>query len=208
MLARAKGEEGFGLIELLIAMTVLNIGILAIVAAFNSGAFALRRSNMIASASAIADKKMELYRALRNCAIYLKTTGGYTIPTSGPYAAQSMAASQITDSTTLTSWSTMSGPIDTVPFGMTAQKSGQSVCPVAPPTATAGNPDPGSAHQQVTAADGRQYWVDTYVTTAAVTNGEPVKQVTILVRDPDDSTNTRVLMRESSTFDYYTAPNS
>ena len=35
--ARPRDESGFGLIELLMAMVMLNIGILAIVAAFNSG---------------------------------------------------------------------------------------------------------------------------------------------------------------------------
>ena len=38
---RLRSEKGFGLLELLMAMTILNVGILAIVAAFNSGALAL-----------------------------------------------------------------------------------------------------------------------------------------------------------------------
>ena len=33
-----RSEEGFGLIELLIAMVILNVGLLALVAAFQSGA--------------------------------------------------------------------------------------------------------------------------------------------------------------------------
>ena len=35
---RLRQEAGFGLLELLMAMTILNIGILAVVGAFNSGA--------------------------------------------------------------------------------------------------------------------------------------------------------------------------
>ena len=61
---RLRSEEGFGLIELLMAMVLLNIGILAIVASFNSGAVALTRASHISTASALADQQMEGYRAL------------------------------------------------------------------------------------------------------------------------------------------------
>jgi Tfp pilus assembly protein PilV len=57
---RLRSERGFGLIELLMAMVMLNIGILAIVAAFNSGMFALNRASKISTASALADSQMEL----------------------------------------------------------------------------------------------------------------------------------------------------
>jgi Tfp pilus assembly protein PilV len=59
-----KEERGFGLIELLIALTLLNVGILALVAAFNSGALALQRASKTSTASALADKQMELYRSI------------------------------------------------------------------------------------------------------------------------------------------------
>jgi type II secretory pathway pseudopilin PulG len=65
MRARVLSEErGFGLIELLVALTLLNVGILALVAAFNSGALALQRASKTSTASALADKQMELYRAM------------------------------------------------------------------------------------------------------------------------------------------------
>src|ERR1044072_5387019 len=62
--ARLRAEQGFGLIELLMAMVMLNVGILAIVGAFNSGIFALNRASRVTTASALADSQMELYRAL------------------------------------------------------------------------------------------------------------------------------------------------
>ncbi len=58
-------EQGFGLIELLISIVILNVGILAIVAAFTSGAVALQRASETSTASVLADKQMELYRAVR-----------------------------------------------------------------------------------------------------------------------------------------------
>jgi Tfp pilus assembly protein PilV len=38
---RARDESGFGMLELLMAMVMLNVGILAVVAAFSSGNAAL-----------------------------------------------------------------------------------------------------------------------------------------------------------------------
>jgi Tfp pilus assembly protein PilV len=60
--ARLRREEGLGLVELLIALLVLNIGIFATLAAFTSGALALRRASHTSTASAIADKYMECFR--------------------------------------------------------------------------------------------------------------------------------------------------
>ena len=60
----AVDSQGFGLVELLIALMVLNVGVFATVAAFNAGTLALRRANRTATASVIADKQMELYRSL------------------------------------------------------------------------------------------------------------------------------------------------
>jgi Tfp pilus assembly protein PilE len=63
-----------GLIELLMAITILNVGILAIIGAFNSGMITLRRSSMVATASVLADQQMELYRALTWDQISLDST--------------------------------------------------------------------------------------------------------------------------------------
>jgi Tfp pilus assembly protein PilE len=68
-----RDDSGFGLIELLIAMMVLNIGILALFAAFNSGAVALRRAGTLATAATLANTQMERYRALTYAAIQLDT---------------------------------------------------------------------------------------------------------------------------------------
>ena len=74
MLKRLRSEGGFGLIELLLAMVMLNIGLLAVVAAFSSGIVSLNRASRITTASVIADQQMELYRALTYAAIRLDTT--------------------------------------------------------------------------------------------------------------------------------------
>ena len=73
MLTRLRGEKGFGLLELLMAMVMLSVGILALVAAFNSGTVALERAGRTATAGALADSQMERYRALTYGAIQLDT---------------------------------------------------------------------------------------------------------------------------------------
>src|ERR687885_2775925 len=53
------------------AMTMLSVGILALVADFNSGTVALQRAGRTATAAALADTQMERYRALTYGAIQL-----------------------------------------------------------------------------------------------------------------------------------------
>lgn len=60
--AKLRADDGVGLVELLIALLVLNIGIFATLAAFTGGALALRRASHVSTASAIADKEMETLR--------------------------------------------------------------------------------------------------------------------------------------------------
>jgi type II secretory pathway pseudopilin PulG len=62
LVARLRDDRGVGLVELLIALMVLNIGIFATLAAFTSGAVAIRRASHVSTASAIADKQLEAYR--------------------------------------------------------------------------------------------------------------------------------------------------
>lgn len=63
--ARSREEGGFGLIELLIAMTVMLVGVLSIFAMFESGLRQLTRASNVTTASALADSEMENYRAVR-----------------------------------------------------------------------------------------------------------------------------------------------
>lgn len=60
--AKLRKEDGIGLIELLIALLVLNVGIFATLGAFTSAATTIRRASHISTAAALADKLMEGYR--------------------------------------------------------------------------------------------------------------------------------------------------
>jgi Tfp pilus assembly protein PilV len=74
MMRRLRSEAGFGLIEMLAAIVVIDIAILTLLLALNSGMVSLRRSAELATASVIADKQMEQYRAGTYSTIYLDTT--------------------------------------------------------------------------------------------------------------------------------------
>lgn len=86
MRKRLRADQGFGLIELLIAMVILNIGILAIVASFNAGIITLNRASRITTAAVLADQQMELYRAIKYDAIRLASA---SIPVTAPYTTDS-----------------------------------------------------------------------------------------------------------------------
>ena len=74
MIARARQEGGFALIEMLIAIIVINVGLLAILLALTSGVTTLRRSAETSTASAVADRQLERYRAVAFASIFLDTT--------------------------------------------------------------------------------------------------------------------------------------
>jgi prepilin-type N-terminal cleavage/methylation domain-containing protein len=74
MTSRLRSQKGFALIEMLAAIVVINIGLLAILLALNSGMVTLRRSAESSTASAIADQQIERFRARAYAAIYLDTT--------------------------------------------------------------------------------------------------------------------------------------
>jgi Tfp pilus assembly protein PilV len=62
--ARLRGERGLGLIELLVAMTVLALGILSVFALFSSSAVAIQRASTATTAGTLADSRMERFRAV------------------------------------------------------------------------------------------------------------------------------------------------
>ncbi len=74
MSPRVRDERGFALVEMLIAIVVINVGLLAILLALTSGVTTLRRSAESSTASAVADRQLERYRAVAFSSIFLDTT--------------------------------------------------------------------------------------------------------------------------------------
>lgn len=170
---RRRREDGFTLVELLIAMIVLSIAILALVAAYTSGFTALKRATRISSARLVADAQMERLRAIPYSAIQLNTT----CPT-------------CTEDATYTG--------DTA-YSSTAQVTGctttDSTCM---PSQTKTGPDGASYRLDTYIAYG--CWNGTLSTSPSVScgagNPAPVKRVTVVVR----SSTLTTPVREQSTF--------
>lgn len=91
---RLDQESGFGLIELLLAIIILNIGLLAIIASFQAGIVTLSRASRVTTAAVLADGQMELYRAITYDSIRLASG---SIPGSAPYTTDTAySGSQVT----------------------------------------------------------------------------------------------------------------
>ena len=215
MLPRAREEEGFGLIELLIAMVVLNVGILALVATFQSGALALERSAVTSNGTAVADKAMEAYRGMQNKAIYLNAPAGGGNDVSGmpngiPNSTSSWYSTYEGDAPAYGSgaYYNYANPAAS-PLWVTQSTTGSGYVPI-PATSTSAVPanlaiDPTKAVQNVTGPDGQSYPVLIYIVMVQPNGaGGYVKQVTVTVRDPKN--NAKSLARESSLFDPNVAP--
>ena len=201
------GEGGFGLLELLIAMAVMTVGIMAIVAGLSSGMLAVNAASRTSTAGTLADKQMEAYRALPYTRIALKQTLIAAAP--APY-------------TTDTSYSSLQLQ-DVLLASATAAYDG-SYCSSSPVTCQPVQPS-------VTGPDGRTYRVDSYITwycavgtlrtaayngttfttavpgctdtaTPPVQQSRPVKKVSVVVRDA--TTTSKTYVRETSVFDQAT----
>jgi uncharacterized protein (TIGR02598 family) len=110
----ARREDGFALIELLIAMSILSVGLLGVLSSFSSGYLALNRANTQATATLLADKTMEAYHGLQ----FANLPASGTTP-SVTYSASSTPASP--DGRTYTVQSTVSDATATNTSGSTAR---------------------------------------------------------------------------------------
>ena len=216
MLLRAREEKAFGLIELLFAMVMLNVGILALVATFQSGALAIGRSAYASNASAVADKTMEVYRALENKAIYLSAPAGGGSDVSGypngiPNSTSSWYSKYQGDTAAYgaVAYYNYTSPSTNSPLWVTDSTTGSGYVPIPASSSTylpSGLvPNPTKAVQMVVGPDGQSYPVFIYIIMVQP-NGSSgwVKQVTVVVHDPRNST--LILARQSSLFDPNVAP--
>jgi type II secretory pathway pseudopilin PulG len=178
---RAAGENGFGLVELLIAMTMLSIAIGALLAVFTSSAVSLRRAGEKGTALTLADTQMEKYRTRTFTAVRID---GTLIPTSGTYVTANASDSTIPPSTNQA----------------VAGANGDEDCP------TTDEPPACLPVRNVTGPDGHAYRIETYVnyvnndSTLSIrtpASDLPLKLVTVVVRDASTDS---IMARESSAF--------
>jgi Tfp pilus assembly protein PilV len=184
-----RDEGGFGLVELILALVVLNIVILALFGIFNAGQLALARANRQLTAETIADQQMERFRAHVYASIGLDATLVAAPATTGDtrHVSDSEWVSQTAQyaAAACTATTVECQPIRTVD---------KSTTPASP--------------------DGRSYRVDTYVRVLlpgdagapASVRSTGVKRVTVVVRKGEDLTK-RPLARLTTYFDQATGCN-
>jgi type II secretory pathway pseudopilin PulG len=178
---RAREESGFGLLELLMAMVMLNVGILAIVAAFSSGNAALARASQVSTATALADKQLESYRGLIYDNILFTTSEWNAAIADSTYTADTAYTSNMLN-----------------PVAPKALVGTLSTCPTSVPSTSC---DPSYT---TTGPDHRSYRVDTYLYFDQVGGGSQLKSMTVVVRPA--ASLSRSFARVSSTFDSSTNP--
>src|SRR5437762_3590506 len=173
---RARDESGFGMLELLMAMVMLNVGILAIVAAFSSGSTALSRANRISTAGTVANKQMEVYRGLKYDNIVFITTEWNSAVADSTYTADT------------TYQQNMLNPVAPKALVPTVTS-----CPANVPTNAC---DPSYT---IAGADHRSYRVDTYLYFDTPSYGNQLKTITVVIRGGTNMST--VWARVTSTFD-------
>jgi type II secretory pathway pseudopilin PulG len=172
---RASEESGFGLLELVIAMVMLNVAILALVSAFSSSSIALVRASRIATATTLAHSQLELYRGAKYADIVFTTSEWTAATGDSAYTSDTVYQSYMAS-----------------PPAPKALVSTVTSCPANVPTNAC---DPSF---QTTGADHLSYRVDTYLYYDTPTNGSQLKTVTVVVRDPN---SLKSYSRMTSTFD-------
>ena len=179
-----RSEDGFGLIELSMAMCMLSIALLALVAALSSGVVTLQRAGAAGTAGTLADRQMEKYRAIKYSSIMLDTTavaGADSTYTSDPGRDPGNPTPAYDAVNKVTGTCALSGTW----------------------------PDPCNPVQSLSGTqtpDKRAYRVDTYINYYASTGtyvGRQLKVVTVVVRDAN-KLNGPNLARLQSRFDVAT----
>src|SRR5262245_6108872 len=166
----AVGDGGFGLVELLIATTMLTIGIGALVTAFAASAVSLRRAGQKGTALTLADTQMERYRTRSFSSVRID---GTLIPTDA-------------DNTYVTAHDNEDETIPPSTGQALAGQNDDDTCPTTDPPAAC------LPVQDVTGPDHHAYRIDTYVNyvendeTLSIimpATGLTLKRVTVVVRD-------------------------
>jgi prepilin-type N-terminal cleavage/methylation domain-containing protein len=178
VMRRLKAEDGFGLIELMIAVTILSIALLALAAGYDQAFLALHRSSKETVATVLADRQLELYRALPYASVGLDATtvDAVTTPTDPGYDAVYATDPVLATETDVTAASCTGSPLPA------------RCLPV----------------QTQTGSDGRSYRVETYVVDTTDPNNTgnrwTERVLTVVVQDASSSTSPE-LTRMTTAFD-------
>jgi competence protein ComGC len=175
-MSELRSESGLGLVELVVAMFVLSVALLALAAGYDTAAISLHNADKKTVAAKLAASQVELYQSLKVSAIGLDQTTLTNVQTSG---SGSYDATYVNDEAGLSP----SGTDHTIlACGASAQ-----CLPI----------------QDVTGPENHPYRIETFVRDVTNTNATGTwkeRFVTVIVRDRGASGNP-LLFSETSAFD-------
>jgi len=185
-----RDERGFLMIEVVAAIMILTIALLALMAGYDSAFISLHKSSQEATAATLANQQLELYRSLPYNSIGLDKTTTQNIGDSSNAAYdETYAANSLLDGDWVPDPSDPSQQIQQ-PNG-TVNEVTISGCGTAPSCEPV---------QTVAGIDGRNYRIETYIrdrpNNTAIT--WPERVVTVIVQDADSSDLTEILRVETA----------
>lgn len=178
-MSRLRSHGGFGLVEMVIALVLLNVGLLALVGSLNSGAVAVARASKISAATNLGDQQLSLYRALTWNALALDDSSvASLVGSDNEYSCDDALKIDKSLACSASNRKTMSTSTE-----------------CASPLPTQCIPS-----RTVIGQGGGSYRVDTYIVAEPpMTQARDVRVVTVVVRDGNDPS--QVWARLSSTFE-------
>jgi type II secretory pathway pseudopilin PulG len=92
MRTRAQSEDGFLMVELVAAVVIISIALLALLGAYSLGYFAINSSGQTTQAGLLANNQLELYAAIPYASIGLDATTLASVKSTDPYYSTDEAA--------------------------------------------------------------------------------------------------------------------
>jgi Tfp pilus assembly protein PilE len=196
MPTRLRDERGMGLIELVAAMVVITIALLALMASYDQAFFSLHSAARKTAAASLAETQLELYSAIY---VPQKTATTTTLTSTTVTTTQASTFGSIGLSSSLVTTAKASDPFystdeaSLVPAGTTEVTNASC-------TTTAAQCEP--VQTSVTGSDGKSYRVETFIrdiSQSLTCQGQTTtcgsvqeRDVTVIVRDPNVSGTPRV----------------
>jgi hypothetical protein len=114
LVARVRAEEGLGLVELLIALVVINVAIFALMGAFGASTASVIRAGRIGTGTVLAERQLELYRGMLWTGIGLHATLVASASSNATHVADAAAADAQTTNASCTTTAPECMPIQNV----------------------------------------------------------------------------------------------
>lgn len=200
MLRRAREQEGFFVIEVVAAIVILSIALLALMAGYDSAFISLHKASQKSTAATLANQQLEGYSALPYTSLGLNPTLVNAVGDSskGTYDAL-YATNTLLDGTKVVNGQTVENDGTVNDYTASATCATDTTTPTCLPI------------QTVTGPDGRSYRIETFMTQDAshservgLSNvGWTTMDVSVIVRDATDDT---ALVEAQTSF--YSPPSS